>query len=84
LIYFQGNIVVAEDQAINFEIMKGYFETLHMVSAVSICINGQAAIDKCISLIDDSLKESILIEGAMLKPISLCLLDFQMPIKNGI
>jgi CheY-like chemotaxis protein len=79
-----GKIVVAEDQAINVEILKGYFETLRLVSDVTICINGQEAIDKCCNIINESLMEAILTEGATLKPISLCLLDFQMPIKNGI
>jgi DNA-binding NarL/FixJ family response regulator len=51
----------------------------------TICINGEQAIDTCIGMINDKLNEPELKnEGSEVKPVSLCLLDFQMPLKNGI
>jgi hypothetical protein len=64
---------------INLEILQGYFEKLGLTEEVSICINGQEAIDCCLKLINEALMDTNLkhhVKGTVIKPISLCLLDF--------
>lgn len=48
------------------------------------CINGQVAINQIKEHLDNSLYDSANDNLTSIKPISLLLLDFQMPIKNGI
>lgn len=42
---------------INIEILQEYFETMGLESVYTVCINGQIAIDSCISLINDKLSD---------------------------
>ena len=46
------------------------------------CIDGQKTIDLVKKQLDDALLNPK--EGLVIKPIALILLDFQMPLKNGI
>lgn len=65
---------------INVEVIKNNIEKLGLLYQTDFVINGQQAIDKTKKLLDDALKS----ESKNIKPISLMLLDFQMPLKNGI
>lgn len=47
--------MVAEDKVINLEIIKQYLDKLGVTEQSTICVNGQEALDKCISLIDTAL-----------------------------
>ena len=79
---FEGKIIVAEDQFINLEIMKQYFEQIGILNSdYSFCIDGQEAIDKSISIINQSindLEKTIVKNGLQtnIRPIVLMLLDF--------
>lgn len=48
-----------------------------------MCVDGQEAIDKCKDIVDKALHEKDEFTKSI-QPIGLCLLDFQMPRKNGI
>ena len=73
-----GRIIVAEDQHINLDILKTYMETLGILENCDFCVNGQIAIDRAKSLIDEASER-----GDLNRPICLMLLDMQMPKKNG-
>jgi len=81
---FEGKIVIADDQVINVQILEGFFETLDLEDAISVCYNGQKAFDICKALIDEAIEELGDLHVGCIKPVALCLLDFQMPVKNGI
>lgn len=77
------NIIVAEDQLINIEVLKTHMSELGVQQITSFCINGQEAIDTAKRILEQTLVD---FEGHVrkLRPISFMLLDFQMPLKNGI
>lgn len=76
--------MVAEDKVINIEILYNHLKELGVDEQTTICIDGQQAIDKCKDFIDSALHHTDLLLELKVKPIALCLLDFQMPNKNGI
>jgi CheY-like chemotaxis protein len=75
------SILVAEDQAVNLEVIKQFFGTLG-VTNVTYCINGQLAIDACKRGLDEAVGQAD--AGSTVKPFSILILDLQMPYKNGI
>lgn len=74
---FVGQIIVAEDQLINLEILESYVERLDLFEVSNFCINGQQAIDKCKELLDKAMHEYDELEvDEVIRPTSLMLLDF--------
>ena len=66
----------------NLEILKSHIETLGLLEQTIFSINGQQAIDSAKNELDKALFNL----GSELKkqPVTLMLIDFQMPLKNGI
>ncbi len=66
----------------NLEILKSHIETLGLLESTIFSINGQQAIDSAKNELDKALFNL----GSELKkqPVTLMLIDFQMPLKNGI
>ena len=78
----KGKIIVADDQLINLEVVKGYTQIMGLFDLIEFCIDGQKAIDIAKKELDNALIN--LEQGLTIKPVVLMLLDFQMPLKNGI
>ena len=78
----EGKIIVADDQLINLEVVKGYTQIMGLFDLIEFCIDGQKAIDIAKKELDNALLN--LEQGLTIKPVVLMLLDFQMPLKNGI
>ena len=74
-----GRIIVAEDLNINLEILTFFMNELGIREYCDFCTNGQLAIDKVKSLVDNALET-----GETDRPICLMLLDMEMPQKNGM
>ena len=74
---FIGKIIVADDQLMNLEVIKGYTERLEIFSKTEFCIDGQKAIDMAKNVLDCALVN--LEHGKKIKPVFLMLIDFQMP-----
>lgn len=68
---------MAEDQLINLQVIQSQIETMGLSDKTSFTTDGQAAIDCVQKILDASNQDDE-------QPISLMLLDFQMPKKNGI
>ena len=66
---------------INIETLKNLLDRLGLHQKTDICLDGQLAIDTCKQIIDDALKRC---DKAQIRPIDLCLLDQQMPKKDGM
>ena len=66
----------------NLEILKSHIETLGLLESTIFSINGQQAIDSAKNELDKALHKL----GSELnkQPVTLMLIDFQMPLKNGI
>ncbi len=62
--------------------IQSYIEKLGYQKLTNFCINGQQAIDMAKSVLDQTLSSCE--SDGIVKPVSLMLLDFQMPLKNGI
>ncbi len=78
-----AGIIVADDSDINLAVFKNIFEDIFKLTNITYCINGQMTIDTCKAVLDQALQ--CLESGVRkLRPISLLILDFQMPFKNGI
>lgn len=75
-----NKILVADDQDINLEVLKQFFSSLK-VEDVKYCIDGQIAIDACKAILDEAVASA---KGPKVQLLSLVILDFQMPFKNGI
>ena len=78
----EGKIIVADDQLINLEVVKGYTQIMGLFDLIEFCIDGQKAIDIAKKELDNALIN--LEQELTIKPVVLMLLDFQMPLKNGI
>ena len=74
--------MIAEDQLINLEVLRGYTKKLGVDHFSKFYINGQDTIDAVKYEVDNALVEFS--EKSSMKPVELMLLDFQMPLKNGI
>ena len=55
---FKGQIVVAEDQFINLQILQNYFESLALVQQTNFCIDGQIAIDTAKEIFDSQISQA--------------------------
>ena len=74
---------MADDQAINLEVMKSSLKEFNLLKKCSFAINGQEAVDQVTRTID-SLEDSILDSSKPFRPVELMILDLQMPILNGL
>ncbi len=74
-------IIVADDQALNIETISRLLEKYDVLEYTSFATNGQEAIDCAKAVIQKAIKGRF---AGRVKPISMMLLDLQMPIKNGI
>lgn len=74
-------IIVADDQALNIETISRLLEKHDVLEYTSFATNGQEAIDCAKAVIQKAIKGRF---AGRVKPISMMLLDLQMPIKNGI
>ena len=68
-----SKVIVADDQDINLEVLKQFFESLN-VTNISYCVNGKIAIDTCKSEIAAAIMNAN--EMTELQPLSLVILDF--------
>ena len=78
----EGKIIVADDQLINLEVVKGYTQIMGLFDLIEFCIDGQKAIDIAKKELDNALIN--LEQELTIKPVVLILLDFQIPLKKGI
>ena len=69
-------VLVADDQRINLEVLKMNLEEAGFIKGTEFYVNGQQVIDRVKEFFDTRNKFSC--------PINALLLDFQMPIKNGL
>lgn len=79
-----GTIIVADDQVINLAVVKQHLEAFNLVERTLTAVNGQEAIDMAKKRLFEELEKEDRPAGAVLKPVSIMLLDLQMPIKNGV
>ena len=56
-IKFDGTILVADDQAINLEVIKQHLERLDFVGTKHFAVNGQECIDSAIEIFDRELQK---------------------------
>jgi CheY-like chemotaxis protein len=84
VVQLDGLIVVADDQHINIEILKQHTLKLRVIDQTIFCVNGQQVIDCVDKLVRKSIDNIDLSQSKSLTPVSILLLDFQMPIKTGI
>jgi len=79
-------ILVADDQHINIEVLQQHLTKLDVIKRCEFFYDGQLTIDRTKELIDDAISFTTygLEDVKKLTPVSLILLDFQMPVKNGI
>lgn len=74
-----GQIIIAEDQFLNMQILKSQIQEINVPSQnVTYCVNGQLAIDNVTLLLEHGIAQGVA------SPVALMVLDFQMPVKNGI
>jgi CheY-like chemotaxis protein len=76
-----GKIIVADDICTHIEIIKSKMKEMNMEDYAEYYNNGQAVIDRVKQLTEESLKNAELFP---ICPVSILLLDFQMPLKNGL
>ncbi len=76
------NIIAADDQLINLEVLKSKLTEIGVQEKVTYCVNGQDTIDQAKRIIQASVSKAQM--GTTIKPINFLLLDFQMPQKNGV
>ena len=79
-----GKIIIADDQLINIEVLKTQIEELGQLYRCEFCYDGDKTLAKAIEITEQAIQESNKSEETKIKPISLMLLDFQMPKKNGL
>ena len=78
-----SKIIAADDQILNIQVLKSYFAKLYLTKQVQYAYNGQQVIDFVKEIFLGGL-ENRKTSGEVYKPINLLILDFQMPMKNGI
>ena len=74
---------MADDQAINLEVMKSSLKEFNLLKKCSFAINGQEAVDQVTRTID-SLGDSIFDSSKPFRPVELMILDLQMQVLNGL
>ena len=72
-----GRVIVAEDQAINLHLIRNQFSELSLSDRTTFCRDGQEAIDSAFAIVANR-------QAGEVQPISLMILDFQMPKKTGL
>ncbi len=72
----KGIILVADDQYMNLEALKINLQEINKIKKSEFYVNGQEVIDR--------VKEVLTQPNKLARPIQALLLDFQMPVKNGI
>jgi CheY-like chemotaxis protein len=70
-------IIVAEDQAVSLYLMKNQISELLLLDKTHFCSNGQDAVRSVVNVLANP-------PAGEKRPISIMLLDFQMPKKNGL
>lgn len=78
----QATILIAEDHAINMSALKGLLSERGIITSCKFSEDGQKAYDEVTQLVDQAVATAN--KGASVQPISLMLLDFQMPRLNGL
>ena len=73
----KGIILVADDQYMNLEALKINLQEINKIKKTEFYVNGQEIIDRVLEVL--TTETTILV-----RPIQALLLDFQMPVKNGI
>ena len=71
------SIIVAEDQAVNLHLIRNQITLLGLLSKTTFCKDGEEAINTVNSFLSKPPAE-------VEQPITVMLLDFQMPKKNGL
>jgi len=69
-------VLVADDQRINLEAMKMNLKEVGFIEGTEYFVNGQEVIDRVKEIFETRIKS--------ISPVDALLLDFQMPIKNGL
>ncbi len=73
----KGIILVADDQYMNLEALKINLQEINKIKKAEFYVNGQEIIDRVLEVLTTE-------TTTLLRPIQALLLDFQMPVKNGI
>ena len=76
--------MVADDQHINLEVLKQHMRAIGIEDKVVYFFNGQQVVDAVKRALTVSLLKNDKACEVTITPVSLLLLDFQMPLKNGI
>lgn len=71
------HIVVAEDHLVNLQLLKKHLDYPELLDKCTFHTNGQDAIDRVSAILNGK-------QSSHAQPISLVILDFQMPLKTGI
>ncbi len=74
------SIVVAEDLLINLEVFKRQITEVGLIDRCSFCTNGQETIDVAKKIVEAAVAFAL---EPTIRPITVMILDFQMPLKNG-
>jgi CheY-like chemotaxis protein len=75
-----GTIFVVDDARINIEAIKLTFEEIGFNKNITYCYDSLAVIDDAMAIF----KKALLGTTFPVRPIQLMLLDFHMPMKNGL
>lgn len=67
--------MIADDQAINLRLIEHTLSHLNLEQKAILCCNGQEVIEKV---------KWLVLEAKTEQPVSVMILDFQMPVKNGL
>ena len=73
----KGIILVADDQYMNLEALKINLQEINKIKKAEFYVNGQEIIDRVLEVLTTE-------TTTLVRPIQALLLDFQMPVKNGI
>jgi CheY-like chemotaxis protein len=80
---FDDTILVADDQAINLEVIKQHLNRLNFMGISHFAVDGQECIDSAKEIFDYQLSK-VKPGQKNVRPIAIMLLDLQMPKKTGI
>ena len=54
-------IVVAEDQRINLDVLKGHLQEIGVYGDCAFCIDGQQTIDTCKEILDLAINDTVIV-----------------------